>query len=382
MLSGSSISIIFILAEVSFVLAVVIYFVRKKLTAARRQADLLGHALEEERSAKTFRGKLKDFFEQEIKRTSARYDELMGNGEQNSEKGNLLLTRKNALNIERKASQKNPLDSDYWENLQRAYSRFVPEQAQEESPPREQDANEETPSEKTAKADGIAEIALNKAASEELSRLHNVINNQYDSIDALKSQLLAIKDDEALAEHPIISEFNEQISRLLADQDQMAMCLKVLEGENERLSKRLVELEEQGGAEDLEQAENLIRDLLRTNKEQLQCIATLESELEMKHEIELGADQADLLVMLQKTKQEVKQLNQEKLENLASLDQLQREVESLRENVSSSTASGTDDEKKSLEKQLHAKTAELELLREEYQSMHDKYIKLYQDKAS
>lgn len=398
MLSSSSISIMLLLAEISIVLGAVIFCVQKKLKDSRQQTKDLTEILQEERSSRKFREKLKDYFEQEIKRTHKRHEELLAGNDNDKIQRELLLTRKNALDVEKKASQKSPLDLDYWNNVQQGYSGIFPNPS---SPAPAQANSASGDKEAVATASGKnpvpAELSVNKAATEELSRLRNVINNQYASIDALKRQMLDIEEDELLANHSAILDLQNNISRLVAEQEQMAMCVQVLEAENERLQlslAQLPQLQAQGAgeahhelkdnsliAQELKRAESLIQDLMRTNKEQLGCITTLESELEMKHDLELNSDQTALVESVRNARREIKQLNLEKLQNLATIDQLQAQLQNLRDNVTvSPTNSNT--ENKELEKQLHAKTAELNLLREDYQRMHQKYIKLYQDKAS
>jgi len=389
------------LLEISLALGVIACFVYKKLKLSRQETKTLSQILEDERSPKKFREKLKDYFEQEIKRTSKKHQELLQANDKDIIKRDLLLTRQNALNIEKKASQKNHLDQDYWTSVQQGYSTILP-------PPHNEHTTlasieEEAlslPQTQSRAGVKIPEVEYSKAAAEELSRLHNVIANQYNSIDELKGKLLDIKDDEALANHPLVGELQHQISRLVADQEQMAMCVKVLESENERLIHSLEQMDfnvetanpssqpeneselVQHLVEEQKQSENLIRDLLRTNKEQLQCIATLESELEMKHDMEISNDpSAVVLASLEKAKHEIDQLKQENRQHLQTIEQLQLQLQSSHAGLENSPRE-LSDQHKNLEKQLHAKVAELNLLREEYQIMHQKYIKLAEDKAS
>jgi len=397
MLSGSSISVIMVLAEATIALAVVVCFVHRKLKSSRNETKTLAQILDEERSPKKFREKLKDYFEQEIKRTNQRHQELQNQGEQNKRAWEILLTRKSALDIEKKAAQKNPLDVDYWTSVQQAYSGILPKVEAEPALKEIDEVDDPKPvAKKPSTATGDTEIAINRAATEELDRLRNVINNQYQSIDSLKRQLLDINDDPNLAGHPLMEQLNSQVSQLVAEQDQMSMCIKVLEAENERLGKQLHDLEQQGHAsgqgaseaqeseviqrmaQEHQQAENLIRDLIRTNKEQLQCIATLESELELKGQSERRGvdDDSPVMESLQKAKNEIKQLTQDKLQYLSRINDLQQRIDELEQ---AETGTESDKPKKELEKQLHAKIAELELLRDDYHRMHQKYIKLCQE---
>jgi len=397
MLSGSFISIIFLLVEISFALGVVVYLVQKKLRSSRQENKKLEQILEDERSPKKFREKLKDYFEREISRTTEKYDQLKEVGE--SEKNQvLLLARKSTLDVEKRMLQKNPLDLDFWSSLQTGYATIFTRASESES------ASNATPAEipevdikPTASSNST--LNINTASGEELGRLRNVVNNQYATIDELKRQLKNIGSDSILADHPALAELHRQISRLVQDQNQMAMCVKVLEAENTRLTEAVEaaqalpdEFDQMTGAnseseaikslaQELQQAENLIRDLLRTNKEQLQCIATLESELDMIHD-SATVDPNEATLSLQKSKLEVKQLNQEKLQHLATIDKLRQELDNVKATPLTPANGSSTGEYKNLEKQLHAKIAELELLREEYKSMHEKYIKLHQDKAS
>jgi len=395
MLSGSFISIIFVLVEFSLALGAIIYFIQKKLKASRKESKILTQILEEERSPKKFREKLKDYFEQEIKRTVAKYEEFLQSGEK--KKHDLLLARKSALDVERKASQKNPLDLDYWSSVEAGYSVVFPKPEKEPSPPSSSNIPAAV-SETDSNRQNLSISTLNTASREELGRLRSVINNQYSTIDELKLQLRKLGDHDLAADHPAIRELQKRIEGLSNDQNQMAMCVKILEAENERLLQAVSQLDHadavfaalqgseqespalQSLAQELQQAEAMIRDLLRTNKEQLQCIATLESELELFQQSNSAAS-SEIAVSLQQAKQEIKQLNQDKLQHMATIERLQSERQQWQD-ANSERATDYLAEYKTLEKQLHAKVAELDLLREEYLSMHEKYIKLYQDKAS
>lgn len=381
--SGSTISIFLLLAEISIALGVVLVLIIKKLRRSRWENRNLNRMLKDERSPKRFREKLKDYFEQEIGRTNKHHSELE-NSEEDKDKRHLALwsTRQSILNIEKKSALKNPLDTDYWPMLDQAYTKAL------KIPEEKKDVEEAEPEQKEAEAGvRIEEISLNSVTGEELGRLRNVINNQYQSIDVLKQQLLGLSNDADLKDNPKIAELQTQLNLLQSEQEQMAMCVRVLEAENERLTHALEQLEmnpaldepeeEQAEEPKGQESETLIKDLLRTNKEQSQCIATLESELEEFRNAE-DADSGQLLSLQ-------REINELKLENQNYIDAqkaLEMELKEFRQQASSSAGAAPSAVHKELEKQIHAKNAELELLREEYQSMHEKYIKLYQDKAS
>ena len=417
----------------------------------KQQLHSVSEALIKERRPATIKQRLVDYLHEEIERTEKKCQAYGDSADRLSQQDQLQL-RKSVLALETKTLAKNPLDQDYWQGLELGYSELIPEPQETEAEQTElvseqQDAElqalpdviETDVIETPPEADISSPSVIRNAAGEELDRLKNVINNQYQSIDELKQQLLDLDQmDEAFLQHPAIQGLQEKLQALAAEQDQMSMCVKVLEGENERLTHLLQEhlsapdLENKvtnendpGGendkpseseairrmAKEIQDAENLIRDLLRTNKEQLQCIATLEGEMDAAHIRQEDTEQADnqesehateavtgdLLDDQQRLKESEKliaNLVQTNKEHLQCIAVLESEVEELSQRIHSQNtmAEGSQDggaleteaadHLADVEKRLHKTLAELDLLHADYDSMKEKYIALFQEKQS
>lgn len=226
----------------------------------------------------------------------------------------------------------------------------------------------------------LGESVMTTSANE-INRLRSIMERQYDSIDQLKKSL----DDfagEAGADGSGNNEqmefFKDKVQLLEHEQEQMAMCITVLDAENLRLKDiisqpqvadrsemnndleaDLVDDKQQDTSndtvaaleKDLKETTNLVKNLLQTNKEQLQCITILESE----------NDQLSL--------------------------SLSEKNNSAGELTSADTGMESAGNKKLVELEqvkleLNAKIAEFELLEVDYTAVKQKYITLFQEKSA
>lgn len=226
----------------------------------------------------------------------------------------------------------------------------------------------------------LGESVMTTSANE-INRLRSIMARQYDSIDQLKKSL----DDfagEAGADGSGNNEqmefFRDKVQLLEHEQEQMAMCITVLDAENLRLkdiisqpqfadrsemnndleadladdkqqdtsNDNVAELEK-----DLKETTDLVKNLLQTNKEQLQCITILESEN----------------------------------------DQLSRSLSEKNNSAGELTSADTGMESagnknivelEEVKLELNAKIAEFELLEVDYTAVKQKYITLFQEKSA
>jgi len=151
------------------------------------------------------------------------------------------------------------------------------------------------------------ELNIKDTASEEIGRLRDIISRQYNSIDELK---ISIKDIQALgtdADNQTIHEklitLNNQTGTLLNEQEQLNMCIDVLEKENLRLGEEILRYQSEEavskedlnninvGKKDAAQSQSIMEGLIQTNKEQLQCISILEDEISSLKNNQSGASE-------------------------------------------------------------------------------------------
>jgi len=139
------------------------------------------------------------------------------------------------------------------------------------------------------------ELNIKDTASEEIGRLRDIIGRQYNSIDELKVSIKDIQDLGKDADNQTIIEklttLKNQTDTLLNEQEQLNMCIDVLEKENLRLGKEILRYQSEevasdehvnnakDGNMDAAQSQSIMKGLIQTNKEQLQCIAILEDEI-------------------------------------------------------------------------------------------------------
>lgn len=145
-------------------------------------------------------------------------------------------------------------------------------------------------------------------SEDEINRLRTIMERQYDSIDQLKKSLDDFAGEagaDGSGNNQQMEFFRDKVQLLVHEQEQMAMCITVLDAENLRLKDiisqpqfadrsemnndpeaALAGDEPQDTSNDnvaalkkeLKETTNLVKNLLQTNKEQLQCITILESE--------------------------------------------------------------------------------------------------------
>ena len=207
------------------------------------------------------------------------------------------------------------------------------------------------------------ELNIKDTASEEIGRLRDIISRQYSSIDGLK---MSIKDIQALGMDSDNKTLNKkfttlmnQSGTLLEEQEQLNMCIDVLEKENLRLSEEILHHKSESASKeqtnnstnakiDDAQAKSIMEGLIQTNKEQLQCISILEDEITS-----------------------LKNNQPEPSKGVESIDTTSNKM--IDEYV------GTIDE---LKYKLTDKNSEINLLREEYDTLKQKYMVISQKVAN
>jgi len=204
------------------------------------------------------------------------------------------------------------------------------------------------------------ELNLKDTASEEIGRLRDIISRQYHSIDTLKLSITDIqdlsKDEDNQALNSKFTELKRQTDALLDEQEQFSMCINVLEQENLRLSEEILQTQSESdanrnndGAQEKAQSQSVMKSLVQTNKEQLQCISILENEIKG-----LKSNQSNNQSNNQGNNQNDKSSN-------ASSDAA----------GNSEKINATIDE---LKFKLSDRNSEMGLLREEYDTLKQKYV--------
>jgi len=134
------------------------------------------------------------------------------------------------------------------------------------------------------------ELKINDTVNEEIDRLRQIISRQFSSIDELKLSVNDIqglsKDEDNQALSDKFTRLKQQMDTLLNEQEQFNMCINVLEQENLRLSEEILQYQSESASnhpkadnEDDVQSQAVLKGLVQTNKEQLQCISILENEI-------------------------------------------------------------------------------------------------------
>jgi hypothetical protein len=282
-------------------------------------------------------------------------------------------------------------------------------------------------------------------STDEINRLRKIMGRQYDSIDQLKKSLQDLGSESLSSQSGNKTQmeiFGNKVQLLQHEQEQMTMCINVLDRENQRL-KEIISQTQDGGkslgvllesqtvsedssspeGRDLEnellEAENLIRALSQTNKEQQAAIKILESEVQSlsDHSKEANASRLDidddgrqntrnddvetLKTELIDSTNTIKKLVQTNKEQSQCISILESESDAqnnsliaktdLTEDVMLSDAGADASEQKSaqienlveferVKSDLNAKIAEFELLEMDYLAVKQKYNTLSQEK--
>jgi len=396
--------------------------------------------LKKERLPETTRTKIKTYLNEQIELTNKKIKNI-DQEEMTKENLQLLEMRESILNFESKVVSSHEQNEGFWDNIFEKYNSIRPEpeivNVTETVHVKSQDTVEDddlmsgfqeipslSDSETTAfqVSDDIDPIDLK---SDELDRLHGVVSNQYESIDDLKRQIREKEEQEPdFSDDPFVAEMKGRLSEMAMEQEQMAMCVQVMESENDRLASLVKQYEDsddsgsmqQDGnleniqsdsnavkiiAEKLQKADHMIRDLIHSNKSQLKLIGSLESENELltsqtansSHDTETDDE-------VRQKKLLVKNLTQANKEQEQCIIILESEIETLQNSISAKNDDLTNvidgrggsktgevvmfkDGDGQDSQELYAKIAELDLLQADYDSMKQKYLKLFQQsKAS
>ncbi|HEY9149885.1 MAG TPA: hypothetical protein VIQ75_03700 [Gammaproteobacteria bacterium] len=250
----------------------------------------------------------------------------------------------------------------------------------------------------------------------EVMRLRDLIGHQQDAMRNLRTEL-----ESRSGEIDELESIVAQLDAFEAQMTELVRCIEVLEQENERLKQareegvvtgpgtnpeelnRLKEMvndqhstignlqimleqlrPEAGKAHDLE---DMLNDVVKSNKELNTCIMVLEDEnqslrdqlnsIEKQDDTPEGKDGADIAVFQQRI-QELESLLEFKD---ATLEQLEQDIDRLRKEANSGDDSGGDDETleikvQELEALLEFKEAAIEELEKQYAELEAKYLEL------
>jgi len=238
--------------------------------------------------------------------------------------------------------------------------------------------------------------------SDEVNVLDNVVVNQYDSNDEFNRHIREIEEEERnFSEYPFVIDMKERLKAMEVEQEQMAMCVQVMENENERLMAMLAQHESDEDAplngdtldkmqddsiavkaiaEKLQKADNVIRDLNCCNKDHLKLIAELEDDNESLRQLKsvsTSEPNSQVQEKLQQSEELSKQLTQTNKEHKQCITILESEVDALQQTIMTKDAglkaysekgtyatSGTSTIQDNEE--LYSKIAELHLLKADY----------------
>ncbi len=205
----------------------------------------------------------------------------------------------------------------------------------------------------------VPEFNIKDTSAEEIARLRDIIGRQYQSIDELKLNISDIEDLSADADNHALNErlalLKNQTNILSSEQEQFNMCINVLEQENLRLSEEILRYQSNAASQENLTSDNIddsqsttVKDLVQTNKEQLQCISILEDEIEV-----LKSRQSHAAGLVQTEDSD----NSENLSTyLSAIDKLKFK--------------------------LSDKDSEIGLLREEYDTLKQKYVLISRKEAN
>jgi len=445
MSSMSPTVIMFVIVETLLafgLLAGLFYFItvklKKQIGDQKSKLKLSLKQLKKERLPTTTQTKVKTYLHEQIELTNEKIKHK-DQEELTEENLHLLEMRENILHFESKVVSSHAQDEGFWDNIFEKYKSIspepevisVPETVKDES----QDGNDDddlmsgfleissSSNPDNANINNGNELDVNDVKTEELDRLHGVVSNQYESIDDLKRHIREIEEEDPdFSDYPFVVEMKSRLNEMSMEQEQMAMCVQVMESENDRLTLLLKQYEESADtvttqpvghlndihndsnaikviAEKLQKAENMIRDLVHSNKSQLKLIASLESENTLLTSQETNAGNGkETDTAERQTKLLVKNLTQTNKEQEQCIIVLESKVESLQNTIETKDGklknrvdgSGDnnnvvmfEDSSEQNNQELYAKIAELDLLQADYDSMKQKYLILFQQsKAS